>query len=538
MTFRLFTLAISLASLCGACDLRGGSPTWMDADADGLDGGLDDAGAYPTNLILLVTEPHIVVPYGSSAKVTVMLLEQGSRPLEGATVQFTMHGRANDSSLSHFTAITDENGAASVELISGRVESTFSIRVASEGFEPVYVSVTVSAGHLATLGVVPSSDLGEHVVRHRVQLYGDVGCDSARIEERDFDRTSTIWEGGTQTEFPFLPITNEYAVTVEALDFELQTLALRCIDGVSVSEDGTVLAVPLDEHVVQSTGPYDSTLRIELGDAPSVWASAIAGVLAELGSEGLPEAEALVAALEAELLDRGDTAAVSALQSIRQSVVDELDALLEGRGPVAAVDALAAELARLSVLGSAGSLDVVTPDTIDYSEISRFFEDVTGNEAVLEASSSWEASGLFTSPIRASVELKTSITPSVVAESYLAALAEDGDVGAWLIRLAGCDEFASFTPLNSLSSTCDAACLLEICDALVGAVFDAAMEALDEGLEADPALEIEGMLVFTDPSFTSTNASRFIDAGLSASLPGHEAELSASFKGTRLDAGP
>jgi hypothetical protein len=534
MTFRLTTLAVVLLWLASACDIGGARSNQGDAD---LDGAVDHDAEAPGNLILLVSDSHIVVPPGATSTVKVMLLEQGALPAQGAVVQFTMHGRANDSSLGQFMTITDVNGIAKVDLVAGRVESTFSVRVASDGFESIYVPVTVSEGYLGSLTVVPVTEVTASIARYRVQLYGEAACDSPRVAERDFDRTATLWVEAAKTEFLYLPVSTEYAVTVEALDAAMEVVALRCVEGVAVDEDGAELEVPL--LTVESSGAYESRLRVDLGDAAIAWTTTIGEALDEHFPEETSEAERLVAALEAELAARGETSALSVLESLRSSIVLGLEVALDGRGPVTAVRALAFELAHLRAMGSDGLLDAGLPSAFGFEETARFFVDEGGGELVVPASWVWLVSGFFDSPIRATVTFTTELSPSIVVIDYLAALTADGGgTSAWLEEAAGCADFASLGTLTSLGSSCEAECLYGLCAALVANAMDAGMSALDEGLDPGSKLEVAGTLVFRGATFASQEAQLVTGEALSVAFTGEDADMSASIDGARVPSEP
>jgi hypothetical protein len=62
------------------------------------------------------------------------------------------------------------------------------------------------------------------------------------------------------------------------------------------------------------------------------------------------------------------------------------------------------------------------------------------------------------------------------------------------------------------------------------------MAAMDEGLEPEAMLAIEGELVFTGASFTSLEATRVAGTSLAVAFPGQGSDMSASVDGTRVAA--
>src|SRR5690606_15084269 len=114
-----------------------------------------------------------------------------------------------------------------------------------------------------------------------------------------------------------------------------------------------------------------------------------------------------------------------------------------GRGPVAAVDTLAAELSNLAALESRGVLSVARPGTLDYVESARVLEDASGARVDVPTGT-WTASGAFVSIVQSSATLAAPASPSLVATHYFAAVAPEGDAQYRFEELAGCDALSAF----------------------------------------------------------------------------------------------
>lgn len=534
MSLRLMILAGLFGLLAAACRLElggGGSPF---PDGGLGDGGLPDAGDDDGRFLVLATEASLVLPYGSSAEVVVRHFSTNGAPIVGETVRFTMHGRANDSSLSAFTSTTDADGKASVKIHSGLVESTFTVRVAVEGLEPVYVAVTVSVGPLGTLTVVPVTTLPS-IARYRVQVYRDATCDAERIAAREYDRTSTIWEADGEAPIPILPVTGEYAVTVEALDSGVLPLALRCVDAVTVEEAGSRLEVELDEHRVETAGEYHTTLTIELGDDPAGWAQAMHAHLDAVFEE-TGEAERFLSALANELIARGDVDGHNALMASFAEIASLLADELVDEGPSAGIRRLVTSLESLRSFVSEGRLVVegfsLDPAERQFTETSRAF--VSDEETLAIPAEGFRAFATFVSPIRASFRIETEAPLSSLVRSALVArtAGQDGDLGAALGERASCPALAAHPAFAQLGSDCDAACLESLCQTFALTLFDGAIDALD-GPDAEPDVAFDGLLGFGGASFESRDATQLEALHIDARFPGASSSLLGTFVGVR-----
>lgn len=508
MIFRFFSLFLLLLIGCG--------------DSAMIDDGDDSGGAIGDNghewradgrHIELLSEAYLVLEFSSSSTIRVRILDEHGEPIADYPVFFSLHDRANNSSLSRFDDRTDAHGFASVVVTAGGVESTFSVRVAAEGLEPVYIAVTVSMGELASITVLPRFDDMVALRYYRAYIMSDASCVENEVDPREYDRLATIPIEHRRLYFPFLPVHRDYAIAIEALDARGSVLAVGCSE-VHLDEPDLVERVSLNEGRVELGASYLWSANFSWAEHLGQPLAALAAFLGDEG-EGLSESEYLFGVLLEGLIEGGYEDDHQAALGAQDVLLPALDAALMGKGPRVP----AAELyERLSALNE-GKLD----GAIRFGDEAE--AEIIGGEFIVDAFCeepdddqceheplgwSFEAPigvELELQPINAgSVELKMTLTSSslelgALLERYLIASAIAVDEGSSLEAIvgahSGCEAFSALPALGALLDSCEADCLRAICEARATSLFDASL-----GLIGSPAtLRFRGALQFREPSF-------------------------------------
>ena len=516
----------------------------MSDDDSGPPGTGDESngGYHDGRQIDLLSEPYLVLEFSSSSTIRVRLVDERGEPVPDHAVYFSLHGRANDSSLSEIMGRSAEDGLASVIVSAGLVESTFSVRVAGEGFEPIHIAVTVSMGELAAITILPQLSDELHLSHYRAYILGEMSCGSGAIDLREYDRVATIPIGLRRLYFPFLPVYKDYAVAIEALDPRGDVLALICSE-IVLDEPELIHRVSLDEGRASLGSHYSWS-------AEFAWEPHLGGLLAGLSGLVDPnadEAEALLDALLGALLEDELLVDHQAILGAKASLIPLVGGAIGEAGPRAPLKLVSARLEALSeghllgdlfinadevggALGAAeirgvrftygGSCDEpdddgCLPELPELPEpLSVYLDEPIEAPLTLEFTSARRAEfglGLSTPELALG-----SLLPRYLVASFVqSGLLEEGEaLEAIVLRSTNCEAFAALPGLLELLGDCDGACLLDVCEAQAAQLFDGLMAQLGE----PASLALSGELRFVDASFLSRLMTRVVGAQLTLSV--------------------
>lgn len=544
MISRFFSLFLLLLAGCH------GSGAYPHGDGDDLPRDHDYGDRTGGREIELLSEPYLVLEFGRASTIRVRLLGDGGRPVPDHPVNFTLHGRANNSTLSDRSTRSDESGYASITLTAGSVESTFSVRVFADGFEPVHIAVTVSIGELAAITVLPRLDSDPSVAHFRVFIMSEVGCDSDTIEQREYDRVAMVPVFLRRLYFPYLPVHRDYALAVEALSLFGDVLALDCAE-VRLAEPELVSRIWLDERPTLPGERYRWHLDFDAASHLAALRLEMDAIVHDERSEG----ELWVDALLEGLLERGFLMDHSSVSAARPVLTELLDLALDGAGLRAPVKAAAESLADLDSAGFYGELILgfsdfsaeATPLRLEV-EGRRFTrrsvcvpagEPGDGVDAPQDQDGDEEDEGgdddECESPLSFFDDLSDVLEPDLdfrlmgprsgdahlaldLPELWLGALVEryllivhqaeslTDFIEAAIDLHAGCEIALGLAPLNDALKECDAPCLVSICESRATELLHQALAPFEEPV----SWEFSALFRFAEPSFATRHMTRVI----------------------------
>lgn len=465
------------------------------------DGGSEVDASGPMGQLELESASSLALVFGEASEIVVRYTEQGA-PVAGAMVRFAMEGRAHDATVGELIVATDRDGRARTRLTAGSTAAVFRVRIAADRAAPVYVNVAVGNMGFGGLRVRAAYAGRRGVVKRVVEVHADVTCED---EPPLMPDRSVAIEDPTDEEarFRVLPAGLRYRVTGRALGPTGIELASACIDDVGiVREEETQVSLELVDAPLVPGGRYEVVLDVATATSAGIAAElALAAATARIESSG-SVAGLYLDALEAELADRGETAAAAALAaerfdggpdstltaSLAEAAID-LIALLDERTAVLA-DHLSSVGVRgpMSIAADAGELSVSWMPTRlvlggdPTSPPVTIAGELIGLELVPPIAASWrpEADTIDLASLRLTLPLGSLAARVLEA---LAVAAGHSSLGELLAEGAGCDVLAAWAAESSIvAPVCGPECAQQACMRAL----DAVMEDVATGLvEAD-----------------------------------------------------
>jgi len=499
----LVLITLGLLSGCGPTEVT-------------LDGAAGDASVAPTGVLSLVSEPVLALNFGGEAEVAVRYTE-GGRPVSGVEVRFALSGRAQSSTVSDLSLVTDADGMARTTVTAGEIAVVFRVRVAAERASPVYVDVSVGDMGFGGLVVRAVYEGGRSEAARRViSVYSGTECDPADGYPREADRVAVLdAEDETQAAWSALPAGLVYTV-VGTVEGPLGApLAAGCVDGVEiVPDEDTLVDLSFSDARLMPTGDYEAELELAAtGVASGVVEESVDAGAAVVGGDG---AGLYLDALEEELRDRGATAAAAMLAAER--VTGTPDASLRmrledaGEGPVNGLDQLVVRLAeRLGVLRLVGELQIRDADgALEATWSPRALEigamtvpdgpapivvdsDAWTFEPMPTLTLSWESGDALALE---SLDFALPVGSLVVTAVSAAGM---GSGGAAMIEGAGCGVLAAWVSESAtLGPVCDASCAEAACTRALDRISEAFAAALVTRDGARASVSLGGVLDLGD----------------------------------------
>jgi hypothetical protein len=500
---------LALALLAVACD-DGGPASGGDAGA---------LPAPPSAVLEVLGGTSLALAPDEGADVRVVVRIDGT-PTAGIPVDFAFEGQALDATLSQLRVITDDLGIAAGSMRAGSTASTFRIRIRADvdGAPTVYVDVAVSNagfGQIAVVAPYPERPDAQRVL----ELHVEATCEELRrfdLDERTPARTRVLGARGDEVIFATLPPNLSYALFATVRTADGVVVAERCLDGLAVEADESTEVEIVFRPVPQDpSGAYLGTLTLAL-DAPVERAvdAARRAAAAVLQTDGTG-ASALLDALADRLEEDGAAAAAAALAADRAAIEGALEGRLTetGSGPAVALDTLlASTAARLDTLRAQGRLAVdldasgAAEASWDVSEVALGGAPPDGTALAFVTLDTLDVAlrpriGLDWRPSRDQMQLTEVRVDLPFGQALVAASSDGGRVPgvALLAEDSGCGAFGEeIAERAALAPACDGTCAQEVCDEVLGRVWEA-VEAGWTGLDDTLAeLFVEGSVDVVD----------------------------------------
>lgn len=239
---------------------------------------LDDAGTIESAFLEIMSPGQdIGLRFNDSTTLRVRYLDKNRAPIADGRVSFMLTGDASGATLSSSSALTNEQGIASVDLKAGWQEAMFHVQVTAEGAGFVNYTVAVSNSGFGSIRVgatIKGSTPIDLVREIRVLLYVEKPC-----AEIAFGDMESVWKDRTlvsvdeTTLMEFIPLAVQYALVGVASDESGLPLAFGCMDiGTSQMKEGILLntMIPLAALLPRPASDYEvsTDLRIDLSQSP------------------------------------------------------------------------------------------------------------------------------------------------------------------------------------------------------------------------------------------------------------------------------
>jgi hypothetical protein len=343
-----------------------------------------DAPAPGTFELELLSDGFVQLGFAARATLRVQLVDRDGAPVEGGHVAFALVGRSQDSSLATVDVVTNAEGIAENELLSGVMSAAFKVRITAPGAFETFIEVGVSNSGFGTLEVRANYTGARTVMRRLVVAQADMDC--ARAERMPGDPMVTLAPGETMAQFVALPAQVEYAILALAEGKDGTVVARGCTDAVVVRRDDRITArISFVDEPLSASGSF--VLQADL-DA-SAPAMALGSALRDGGEEVVntdSEGEIVTARAEARfLLDSLDRTLRNAPYAQQPGTLALADAIAQERLAPSGLLSPEQSLQALLAIKDEGAL-VAVPRlaqlTIADLERLRLFVnlDVTGDE--------------------------------------------------------------------------------------------------------------------------------------------------------------
>ena len=498
----------------------------MGVETPSVDGGMPpiaDAGALPTAILTVETEPQITLPFGASATFIVRYQRIGGPTVGSAPVELALEGRAHDSSLSGLVAVTDDDGLAAGQILAGHTAAAFRIRVTALDARPLYIDVAVGDQGFGTVTVTPIYDGTRQVERIQLDAYARMQCEDDGIITAAPDRTTTLNLGQGSGRFFALPARLRYAIAARGLGPSGAEVAFGCTDTIVVEADhDSATDVVLSDHALDVAGTFATDVSLTPGATISLTTSSLraAGHGPLMSSSG--EADYLLDAIVTTVQTAGDPDGAAAISGDYAALRDALALRLDrdGLGPMVAVDALIAQLAdqiaRIHLggqwTGEAPSRGVDPPTfgfAIDHITVSSFSAGVAPIEVddlVLDLDPAPE---VMATAVAGEDQLRVEhlvfgLPLGRLIRAVLDALVTRGattDLTELLMVPSGCEALRRWAATQDvIAMACDGPCLRQACRDAIAPIAEAMEGTVTELDDARSAVDLGGDVELHDDS--------------------------------------
>lgn len=464
---------------------------------DGYDAGPPPPSGQPTELALL-TPGSLQLVFGAQADFAVRYTRSDRSPIAGATIDLGLVGRADDSTLTALSVVTDADGVANGSVIAGTHATAFRIRIGAERAADRFIDVSVSDLGFGALSIATRHVGDRPVARRAIHLFADTACDDESVRRAVGVRSGEVLEDDEELEIGALPVGVTYAVVVRGASEAMTDVAYGCVDGLEVvADDVSPVWIEIDDLPLDVSGSYDAVVSLDTSASALHLADGVRAAARPLFDRG--DAAFLLDAIDTMLREGGDADAAASIARLRASTEldsDLADALaLAGAGPTAALDDLASglaeQLSRLQVEGElalgmaglpgwrsrtitlAGDAEIRPPLVLDLRALGVELGGAVRATAVADADAL---------QVR---ELTVTLPLGQLADLTLDAIARDrgGDDATSLDLLrarGGCEQLQLWAASrDGFSEHCDDACVAAACELALAGLLSAVGDAFD-----------------------------------------------------------
>jgi hypothetical protein len=528
-------LAISASALCAcpggddaAMDARGG-PSVIPEPSAGAGAEVPAPGTFELELL---SDGFVQLGFDDNVTLRVQLVDRDGEPVPGGHVGFALVGRVQDSSLARVDALTDADGIAENELMSGEMAAAFKVRITAPGAYETFVEVGVSNSGFGTLQVQAEYTGPRRVVKRVIFAQAETDCDHA--EHAPGDPTLTLAPGEDMAQFVALPAQVSYAISAVAEGQDGTIVATGCTDAVVVRRDDRIsVRVTFNDEPLLPSGRF--ALQADLDAAAP--AMTLGGALRD-GTETLvntdAQGELVLERAEARfLLDSLDATLRSDDYADAPAAIELADALAQERATPSGAQSPEQSLQTLLSIKDEGALTVVTRIvqlTVADLERLSLLVDLNVVDDAGELSVSWQVERLEALSARGGapvlIDLSSSEPVPIVASLHpeqdaleltgvrfelpfgaLAAQVLDRVVsfdangeGEALRVLVGCTALTDWLEAQTFAQggACDEGCVQTTCNHALSRLVSAAEGALTAIDDARPTLVLAGELELGD----------------------------------------